>query len=74
MTPRAAVDYALKQYETGQILDAFSLISSIIQQVPDYADARFSLGAMHHDQGNLGDAIASYRSATSLDPSLGQGV
>ncbi|MED5619195.1 response regulator [Ideonella sp. BN130291] len=66
--PWARLGVARVQLEGGQLAPARRTLESLIAQEPSYADAYDVMGRVQVEQGQLDDALATYRQASELTP------
>lgn len=66
--PWARLGVARAQLEASQLGPARRTLESLIAQDPSYADAYDVMGRVQVEQGNLGEALATYRQASELTP------
>ena len=55
---------------TDRPREARRLLKAMLKEHPEHAWGHYHLGTLHQAQGNRGPALASYREAFRLDPSL----
>jgi tetratricopeptide (TPR) repeat protein len=66
--PWARLGVARAQLEANQLTPARRTLESLISQDPSYADAYDVMGRVQVEQGDLGEALATYRQASELTP------
>ena len=67
--PWARLGVARAQADAGQITRARGTLDSLLSEQPSYADAYDVMGRVQVEQGELGDALQTYRRAAELTPS-----
>lgn len=66
--PWARLGIARAQLEGGEVTPALRTLESLIAGEPTFADAYDVMGRVQIEQGNLGEALATYRKAAELTP------
>jgi DNA-binding response OmpR family regulator len=66
--PWARLGVARSQADAGQLGSARRSLESLLTAEPDYADAWDVMGRVQIEQGNLDEALDTYRKAASLTP------
>jgi CheY-like chemotaxis protein len=66
--PWARLGVARAQLEANQLAPARRTLESLIAQDPSYADAYDVMGRVQVEQGDLAEALATYRQASELTP------
>ena len=65
--PIALHYHGVLQFQRGNHKLATSLISRALEIAPDYADAHYNLGKVHHENEQIDKAISCYQKAISFD-------
>lgn len=55
-------------YQLGQLLEAGSLLQTLVDECPDDADAHFWLGAVYNEMGMTGAAISELERSSQIEP------
>ncbi|MGY4829314.1 tetratricopeptide repeat protein [Sphaerotilaceae bacterium SBD11-9] len=66
--PWAKLGIARAQIDGNQPTQALRTLESLIGEHPTHVDAYDVMGRVHVEQGNLGDALATYSKASALTP------
>jgi CheY-like chemotaxis protein len=66
--PWAKLGVARADMAAGNLSQARRTLESLIGELPDYADSHDVLGRVHMEQGDIAQALATYRSAAELTP------
>jgi CheY-like chemotaxis protein len=66
--PWAKLGVARVQLADGDVTQARRTLEALIDSDPQFADSYDVLGKVHMEQGNLGDALATYRTAAEMTP------
>jgi CheY-like chemotaxis protein len=66
--PWARLGVARSELAAGNNTAARRTLETLIGEVPDYADSYDVMGRMQMDQGEIAEALATYRIATKLTP------
>ena len=64
----AHYEMGLALYETGDLKTAAGHFEIVVQRMPKFADARFSLGSVYARIDRVGDALLELRAALELEP------
>lgn len=67
--PWARLGIARAQIDANQPSQALRTLESLIADHPTHVDAYDVMGRVHVEQGNLGEALATYQKASALTPS-----
>ncbi|MEE2934230.1 MAG: tetratricopeptide repeat protein [Pseudomonadota bacterium] len=65
--PIALHYHGVLQFQRGKHGEAKALISKALEIAPDYADAHYNLGKVHHESDEIDTAISYYETAISYD-------
>ncbi len=66
--PWAKLGVARVQLAEGDVVQARRTLEALIDSAPQFADSYDVLGKVHMEQGNLGEALATYRTAAEMTP------
>ena len=66
--PWAKLGVARADLEAGNLSSARRTLENLIGEMPDHADSHDVLGRVHMEQGDIGAALATYRTASELTP------
>jgi CheY-like chemotaxis protein len=66
--PWAKLGVARVQLAEGDVVQARRTLESLIEEAPQFADSYDVLGKVHMEQGNLADALQTYRAAAEMTP------
>ena len=66
--PWAKLGVARVQLAVGEVAQARRTLEALIDSDPQFADSYDVLGKVHMEQGNLSEALATYRTAAEMTP------
>jgi DNA-binding response OmpR family regulator len=66
--PWAKLGVARVQLADGDVVQARRTLEALIDKEPQFADSYDVLGKVHMEQGNLGEALQTYRAAAEMTP------
>ena len=66
--PWAKLGVARVQLSDGDVVQARRTLEALIDSDPQFADSYDVLGKVHMEQGNLAEALATYRTAAEMTP------
>ena len=68
MNTKQLLKEALSLHKARRIVEAEAIYRRILDIDPDHVNAAYNLGVLHHETGNLKDAIRWYEKTTSIQP------